>query len=81
LSRSSRVRFARPDGAFYLFFAVDGEADTRRLALQLIDEANVGLAPGTAFGAGAESYLRLCFARNAADVAEATRRLVRVFGS
>ena len=81
LSRSSRVRFARPDGAFYLFFAVDGEADTRRLALRLVDEANVGLAPGTAFGAGAESYLRLCFARNADDVAEATRRLVRVFGA
>lgn len=81
LSRSSRVRFARPDGAFYLFFAVEGETDTRRLALRLVDEANVGLAPGTAFGTGAEVYLRLCFARNADDVAEATRRLVRVFGS
>ncbi len=81
LSRSPRVRFARPDGAFYLFFSVEDETDTRRLALRLVDEANVGLAPGTAFGAGAERYLRLCFARNAADVAEAARRLVRVLGS
>ncbi len=80
LSRSSRVHFARPDGAFYLFFSVDGETDTRRLALRLVDEANVGLAPGTAFGTGGENYLRLCFARNASDVAEATRRLVRVLG-
>jgi aspartate/methionine/tyrosine aminotransferase len=81
LSRSPRVRFARPDGAFYLFFSVEDETDTRRLALRLVDEANVGLAPGTAFGAGAEQYLRLCFARNAEDVAEAARRLVRVLGS
>jgi aspartate/methionine/tyrosine aminotransferase len=57
-------RFAVPHGAFYLFFSVDGETDTRRLAIRLIDEANVGLAPGTAFGAGGEQFLRLCFARN-----------------
>lgn len=80
LSQSARVRFAPPDGAFYLFFSVDGEADTRSLALRLVDEANVGLAPGTAFGRGAEPYLRLCFARRAEDVAEAARRLVRVLG-
>lgn len=80
LSQSARVRFAAPDGAFYLFFSVDGEADTRALALRLVDEALVGLAPGTAFGKGAEPYLRLCFARRADDVAEAARRLVRVFG-
>ena len=73
-----RVRFARPDGAFYLFFAVDGEPDSRALAFRLVDEANVGLAPGTAFGDGAGAYLRLCFATAADRLAEAMDRLAPV---
>ncbi|CUA89515.1 Aspartate/methionine/tyrosine aminotransferase [Chelatococcus sambhunathii] len=77
LSATGRVRFAEPTGAFYLFFSVDGEDDTRRLAIRLVDEANVGLAPGTAFGAGGERFLRLCFARKAEDLEEAVARLAR----
>ncbi|WAC27567.1 pyridoxal phosphate-dependent aminotransferase [Ancylobacter sp. SL191] len=76
LSTSNRVRFASPPGAFYMFFAVDGEDDTRRLALRLVDEAGIGLAPGTAFGPGGEAYLRMCFARGEAQITEATDRLV-----
>ncbi len=72
---SNRVRFAWPDGAFYLFFTIEGGGDTRQLALTLVDEANVGIAPGTAFGPGGDGFLRLCFERNAADLREATRRL------
>src|SRR5260370_7926528 len=47
LAATGRCRFALPQGAFYLLFRVDGETDTRKLALRLIDEAGVGLAPGT----------------------------------
>ena len=64
-----------PPGAFYAFLRVPGVTDSRALALRLIDEANVGLAPGTAFGAGGEAYLRLCFARKAEDLEESVRRL------
>lgn len=77
LSGAGRVRFAQPPGAFYLFFAVAGESDTRALARRLVDEAGIGLAPGTAFGPGGEAYMRLCFARNEVQVGEATERLVR----
>ncbi len=81
LSGSNRVRFARPDGAFYLFFAVDDVLDTRALALKLVDEATIGLAPGTAFGPGGAAFLRLCFLRKADDLAEAVRRLRAWLGS
>ena len=74
LAATGRVRFALPHGAFYLFCAVDGEPDSRRLAMRLIDEAGIGAAPGSAFGPGGEGYLRLCFARSPEDVGEATRR-------
>jgi len=78
LGRTGRCRFVPPQGAFYLFFKVDGETDTRRLVMRLIDEANVGLAPGTAFGAGGEKFVRLCFARNADQLEAAVSRLAAV---
>ncbi|TBW37166.1 pyridoxal phosphate-dependent aminotransferase [Siculibacillus lacustris] len=76
LGAEPRVRFAEPGGGFYLFFAVDGEPDTARLGLRLVDEANVGLAPGTAFGTAGAGFLRLCFARSPDSIAEAAARIV-----
>jgi aspartate/methionine/tyrosine aminotransferase len=78
LRATGRCRFVPPAGAFYLFFTVDGETDTRRLVMRLIDEANVGMAPGTAFGAGGERFLRLCFARNAEQLEAAVGRVAGV---
>jgi aspartate/methionine/tyrosine aminotransferase len=75
LGQVDRVRFVWPQGAFYLFFTVEGADDTRKLALDLVDTANVGLAPGTAFGPGGEGFLRLCYLRSAGQLEEATRRL------
>jgi aspartate/methionine/tyrosine aminotransferase len=75
LAKTGRVRFAHPDAAFYLFCAIEGFADTRSLAMRLVDEAGVGVAPGSGFGAGGQDYIRLCFARSPEQIAEATRRL------
>jgi aspartate/methionine/tyrosine aminotransferase len=74
LARTGRVRFARPGGAFYLFCRIDGFSDTRALALRLVDEAGLGVAPGSAFGRGADPFLRICFARKPADMEEVARR-------
>lgn len=78
LSKTGRCRFVPPQGAFYLFFAVEGETDTRRLVMHLIDKANVGLAPGTAFGAGGEQFVRVCFARNSEQLELAMTRVAAV---
>ncbi len=51
LRSTGRLRCAVPDGAFYLFCGIAGVADSRSLALRLVDEAGVGVAPGSAFGA------------------------------
>jgi aspartate/methionine/tyrosine aminotransferase len=75
LGKSNRIRLAPPDGAFYAFFSVEGERDSRALAMKLIDEAGVGLAPGTAFGPGAEPFLRLCFARSPESVETVVNRI------
>ena len=77
LAATGRVRFFEPEAAFYLFCAVDGFPDSRALALRLIDEAGIGAAPGSAFGPGGEGHLRLCFARDPAQIQEAALRLAR----
>ena len=75
LNATGRLRCAIPDGAFYLFCGIDGIGDSRSLALRLVDEAGVGVAPGSAFGAAGEGFVRLCYARRTEDIAEVARRL------
>jgi len=77
LAGTGRVSFARPEGAFYLYFKVEGAKDSMAIAKRLIDEANVGLAPGSAFAKSEDAWLRLCFARKADDLREASARLVK----
>ncbi|MEM6902653.1 MAG: pyridoxal phosphate-dependent aminotransferase [Pseudomonadota bacterium] len=76
VSGLNRVRFTPPDGAFYAFFSVDGIEDVRQLGFDLIDQAGIGLAPGTAFGPGGEAFMRLCFARGEESLNQAMDRLV-----
>jgi aspartate/methionine/tyrosine aminotransferase len=75
LGANQRVRFAMPRGAFYLFFSLAGETDSRALAFRLVDEAGLGMAPGIAFGPGGEAFVRLCFLRSPDSVATAADRL------
>jgi aspartate/methionine/tyrosine aminotransferase len=81
LRATGRARFALPEATFYLYCAFDGVADSRLLARRLIDEAGVGVAPGSAFGPGGEAYMRICFARSPDEIAEATRRLTQWLAS
>jgi aspartate/methionine/tyrosine aminotransferase len=71
----SNVRFAWPAGAFYLLFGIEGEANSMETAMKLVDEANIGLAPGSAFGADGEGYFRICYLRSPDPLREATARL------
>ena len=74
LHGTGRVRCAMPDGAFYLFCGLDGVDDSLALALRLVDEAGIGVAPGSAFGAAGEGFVRICYARRTDDMAEVARR-------
>ena len=70
----NNVRFAWPDGAFYLFFSIDGETPSLDTALRLVDEANIGVAPGSAFGPGGEGFFRICYLRSPEKLTEAMKR-------
>lgn len=70
--------YVRPDGAFYLFFRVDGffrgdRRDSVSLCQHLIQEAGVALVPGAAFGD--DRYVRLSFAASREELEDGMRRI------
>ncbi len=72
------VSVAVPDGGMYAFFRVQGQDDSLAFAKRLVAEAGLGLAPGAAFGAEAEGWLRWCFAsRDPARLTDGVGRLAR----
>jgi len=75
LSAFPRVRANRPEAAFYLFFPVEGMADSLAFCKRAVMEARVGLAPGIAFGPEGEGFIRLCFASELPRLDEALDRL------
>ncbi len=73
------IRLQPPEGSFYLMFSRDGETDSRALAVRILREAKVGLAPGTAFAEDDDGKLRLCFAISPGLAEEAMARLSAFF--
>jgi aspartate/methionine/tyrosine aminotransferase len=80
LQAAPRVTLARPEAAFYAFFKVAGVTDTVRFCKDVLLKADVGLAPGDAFGPGGEGCVRLCFANSPERLSEAMRRLTPLLG-
>jgi aspartate/methionine/tyrosine aminotransferase len=78
LAGLNRVRFTAPSGAFYAFIGIDGLTDSLGFALRLVHEHGVAVAPGSAFGAGGEGNIRLCFAQSPTML---TRALARLHGA
>ena len=79
LGAMRRVELARPEGAFYAFFKVDGVSDSLAYAQQVLEMTGVGLAPGIAFGDAGEGHLRLCFASSESRLSAAMDRLASLF--
>ena len=72
---------ATPRGGMYAFFRLDGHDDSLALAKRLVAEAGLGLAPGVAFGAEGEGWLRWCFAsHDPARLSAGVERLRRFLG-
>jgi aspartate/methionine/tyrosine aminotransferase len=69
-------RPARPEGAFYVLVDVRGlPASSLAIAEQLMEEEDVVVIPGEAFGEAAHGFLRISFAQETDVVKEGIRRL------
>ncbi len=71
------VRLPQPDGAFFALPRISGMTDSTAFTAELVRNTGVALAPGVAFGAAGEGFVRLCFASTEATLAEALVRLQR----
>lgn len=78
IGRQNRVRWLRPDGAFYGFLHIDGLKDSLSFCQNMVLGDKVGVSPGWAFSLGDgrdDSYVRICFAQNEKKLTAALERL------
>jgi aspartate aminotransferase len=78
LDRIPGIRFYRPAGAFYVFVDIrdvigsSPEADDVAFCLELLEEKNVGVVPGSAFLC--PGYLRISYSCSENDIREGVKR-------
>jgi aspartate aminotransferase len=53
---------------------------SRDFALRLLSEGRVAVAPGSAFGAGGEGFVRISLAASESDLVEGCTRLAALWG-
>lgn len=75
LAAMPRVRPIVATGSFYAMFEVDGMTDSLRFCSEGVRRVHLGMAPGCAFGGGAERMVRLCYAKDPALLHAAMDRL------
>lgn len=70
--------YVRPTSGFYLFFKTR-EADSFNLVMDILDKANIAMAPGNDFGQHCAPFIRFCFAREPEVITEGIKRLQDYF--
>lgn len=72
------LRAFEPRGAFYAFPDIRPSGLTsERFAWALLEEEQVAVVPGPAFGLGGEGYVRICYATAREQIEEALERMHR----
>ncbi len=79
LSQLDKIKMETPNGAFYLFIHISNYfnseiSDSTKMALYLLNNHNVGVVPGSAFGA--DDYIRLSFAPSMDKIEVGVQRIV-----
>ncbi len=79
IDAQNRIRWMRPEGAFYGFLQIEGMKDSFAFASKLVEDARVGTAPGSAFAPPddkrSDEYLRICFAQDSKLLERGLERL------
>lgn len=66
----------KPEGAFYIFPSIQQtKMDSQQFALRLLKEAEVAVAPGQAFSAAGEGYVRISYACSLEELEKGMDRL------
>jgi aspartate/methionine/tyrosine aminotransferase len=85
LSRLEKIGFsvsAEPMGAFYIFCdARKFTNDSYSFALEILDNAYVGITPGVDFGTNGEGFVRFSYANSMERIKEGMDRIEKYLSS
>lgn len=81
LSQLPGVCLPQPTGGLYVFPRLQGLTDSFEFCRRLVIDHRLGLAPGSAFGAGGEGHLRFCFAVDERTLREALHRFAEAWAA
>ncbi|MGI8605020.1 MAG: aminotransferase class I/II-fold pyridoxal phosphate-dependent enzyme [Verrucomicrobiales bacterium] len=71
----------RPGGAFYVFPDIRGTGlSSKEFAVRLVNEQNVAVVPGSAFGPSGEGFVRCCYATALPKLETALERMTAFVG-
>ncbi len=70
----------KPEGTFYIFPKYEFDVPSAELSERILNESNVLVIPGSAFGPAGENHLRLAFAKEDEVLEEGLRRLELALG-
>lgn len=74
---SEKVKVIPPQGAFYFFLDLRAlKMSSIEMCEKILDEAGVGLVPGSAFGEQGEGFIRMTIAASDEDVEAGFRKIV-----
>lgn len=76
LEKTDKLTLVKPDGAYYAFPRVAGNVDDYELSIRLLREAKVAVVPGSAFGPGGESHIRISFGGDEDKLKTGMERLI-----
>ncbi len=75
MKKIEKIKFVKPEGAFYSFFKFDKDLNSLEFSEQLLKEKGVAVTPGSAFGKNREKWIRISFANKKEKLKEAIDRI------
>ena len=75
LSGIDGLSFVKPEGAFYLFPEYDLEMTSNDMSMKLLEDVQVIVTPGSAFGEQGEKHFRISYATSDENIIEGSRKI------
>lgn len=76
LQKTDKLEVVKPQGAYYIMPKIKKPVDDFKLCFEMVEKAGVALVPGSAFGQGGESHIRISFCFGDEQIREGLRRFV-----
>ena len=76
IEKIDKFSCVKPQGTFYAFINISKSGlSSEEFAMKLLEEEQVVVVPGNAFGSGGEGYVRLSFATSMENIKEGFDRI------